>query len=176
MDREKELRVDPSEARARKQEMAGSVGRGPTMAIPPEPPAKDLPEPPAPTRPASASPIGNPSLPPNRPLPPRPITKSANSPKLPQPSRPPPLRPQAPLAMNPPTRPGTRSSQMSRGTAAPLRFPGSTMRLSWASIASRRPIKYAEGKHTRVELVPQPSDDPDDPLVTRPTSFLWNSC
>lgn len=42
----------------------------------------------------------------------------------------------------------------------------SSKRLSWGSIASsRRPIKYGTGKHARVELVPQPSDDPDDPLV-----------
>ncbi|KHN97034.1 Major facilitator superfamily domain, general substrate transporter [Metarhizium album ARSEF 1941] len=29
---------------------------------------------------------------------------------------------------------------------------------------SHRPIKHGRGKHARVELVPQPSDDPDDPL------------
>ena len=42
----------------------------------------------------------------------------------------------------------------------------STKRLSFASLSStRRPIKYGKGKHSRVELVPQPSDDGDDPLV-----------
>lgn len=44
----------------------------------------------------------------------------------------------------------------------------STKRLSLASIFSRRSIKYGTGKHAGVELVPQPSDDPDDPLVRDP--------
>lgn len=30
---------------------------------------------------------------------------------------------------------------------------------------SQKPIKYGCGKYSHVELVPQPSDDPDDPLV-----------
>jgi hypothetical protein len=39
--------------------------------------------------------------------------------------------------------------------------------MSWSSVStSRRPIKYGKGKFSHVELVPQPSDDPDDPLVS----------
>ncbi len=42
----------------------------------------------------------------------------------------------------------------------------SSRRLSFSSMStSRRPIKYGTGKYARVELVPQPSDDDDDPLV-----------
>lgn len=138
--------------------------RGPVMTVPPEPPAKDLPGWPAPLKLGTPTPISSPSQPPNRPLPPTPAARSSESPRIPQPSRPPPLRPQAPLSMNPPTRPGTAASQASAATSL-LRLPGSTKQLSWNSIASRRPIKYGQGKHGRVELVPQPSDDPDDPLV-----------
>jgi hypothetical protein len=114
--------------------------------------------------------------PPRRPLPPRPTSRiehpspTARRPEAlnrPPPIRPPRFRPQAPLAMNPPTRPGTAGTQTS-GTTGTIRFPGSTKRLSWTSIASSRarPIKYGQGKYSRVELVPQPSDDPDDPLVS----------
>ncbi|KAK4152153.1 major facilitator superfamily domain-containing protein [Chaetomidium leptoderma] len=139
------------------------------MEIPPQPPAKELPALPAPSTRLRIDPLGpiaSPSQPPNRPLPPRPTAKSLGSPEIPQPSRPPPLkfRIQAPLGMNPPTRPGTAASQTSKPTPQ-LRFPGSTKRFSWASMASKRPIKYAQGKYGRVELVPQPSDDPDDPLT-----------
>lgn len=49
--------------------------------------------------------------------------------------------------------------------SSPQRINGSTKKLSWTSIASsRRPIKYGQGKYRSIELVPQPSDDPDDPL------------
>lgn len=44
------------------------------------------------------------------------------------------------------------------GSARPLSF-SSNM-----SATTRRPIKYGTGKHARVELVPQPSDDAADPL------------
>ena len=154
-DLEKELRVEVSDMR--------EIGRGPTLAVPPTPPAKDLPQPPARLRLEPPSPISSPYEPPNRPLPARP-TATSQSPKIPQPSRPPPSRAQAPLAMNPPTRPGTALSQTS-GVTVSVRFPVSTKRLSWASDASKRPIKYGQGKFGRVELVPQPSDDLDDPLV-----------
>ena len=30
--------------------------------------------------------------------------------------------------------------------------------------SQKRKIKFGRGKHSRVELIPQPSDDPDDPL------------
>jgi hypothetical protein len=44
----------------------------------------------------------------------------------------------------------------------------STRRLSWSSFESgKRPIKYGAGRYRNVELVPQPSDDPEDPLVSR---------
>ncbi|KAK3688261.1 major facilitator superfamily domain-containing protein [Podospora appendiculata] len=120
------------------------------------------------SRPATSS-----SEAPNRPLPPTPATKNASSrpttaysdaPRRPSPTRPPPLKPQAPLRMNPPTRPGTAASQGS-GLYGPPRTIGSSKRLSWGTMASsRRPIKFGEGKYINVELVPQPSDDPDDPL------------
>ncbi|KAK3940273.1 major facilitator superfamily domain-containing protein [Diplogelasinospora grovesii] len=136
-------------------------------AVPPTPPAKEAPKRPPPlnlegSRPGSSSS----SDAPNRPLPPRPTTltvdTSSDAPRRPPPLRPPPPRPQAPLGMNPPTRPGTAASQ---ATSSAPRITGSTKRLSWASVAStRRPIKYGQGKYRHIELVPQPSDDPDDPL------------
>lgn len=177
MDFEKEMAMELSRAGSR-EDMKEEGRRGPAMVVPPEPPAKDPPQRPAPSRPDPPSPIiGNPSQPPNRPLPlpPRPTAKLSTSPRIPQPSRPPPLRQQAPLAMNPPTRPGTAATQTSE-TKTPLRFLGSTKRLSWTSIASRRPTKYGQGKHSRVELVPQPSDDPDDPLVCVATHLDGSLC
>lgn len=143
-------------------------GDGLKISIPPLPPSKDdnLPQTPPPA-----------TEPPNRPLPPTPTTRTAPStrpstsssgaaPTKPPPTRPPPLRPQAPLRMNPPTRPGTAASQTS------VKFATSTKRLSLGSLASsRRPIKYGQGKYRNVELIPQPSDDPDDPLVS-PTIII----
>ncbi|KAL2133374.1 hypothetical protein VTI74DRAFT_2462 [Chaetomium olivicolor] len=135
---------------------------GPTKAIPPEPPKKELAQRPPPLELDLMSPMGGLSRPPNRPLPPPPVTRSSQRPGMPASVRPPPLKPPAPLPINPPTLPSTVATQTSKTTT--LRLPGSTKRLSWTSIASRRPIKYGKGKHSRVELVPQPSDDPDDPL------------
>lgn len=43
---------------------------------------------------------------------------------------------------------------------------GSTKRLSLTSWVSKRSIKYGTGRFARVELIPQPSDDPEDPLVS----------
>lgn len=173
MDFEKELDIGLPRSGANEGKIGGREG-GPTMTIPPQPPAKEPSKRPAPLKLDTTGPGPSPTEPPNRPLPPRPTSKIDVSrpktqlsevPNKPAPTRPPPLRPQAPLAMNPPTRPGTAVTQKS-GTTAPMRFPGSTKRLSWTSIASsRRPIKYGQGKYSRVELVPQPSDDPDDPLV-----------
>ncbi|KAK8051022.1 hypothetical protein PG993_002407 [Apiospora rasikravindrae] len=40
----------------------------------------------------------------------------------------------------------------------------SSKRLSLTSWVSKRSIKYGSGRFSRVELVPQPSDDPEDPL------------
>lgn len=149
-----------------------------SMSGPPPPvPPKDLPvSSPASSRPSNTSKQGdslsmfgtNVSLPPNRPLPqpptrPRPQLRVDTS--IPDtPSRTRPSQRQrllVPLGMNPPTRPGTSTSEQS---AAPTAF---TMTGSNKSVMSiRRPPKYGMGKHRNVELVPQPSDDPDDPLVS----------
>ncbi|KAI0484827.1 hypothetical protein GGR56DRAFT_680602 [Xylariaceae sp. FL0804] len=40
----------------------------------------------------------------------------------------------------------------------------STKRLSFSSRVSQRRVKYGTGKYANVELSPQPSDDPEDPL------------
>ncbi|KAI3332396.1 hypothetical protein HD806DRAFT_193715 [Xylariaceae sp. AK1471] len=40
----------------------------------------------------------------------------------------------------------------------------STKRLSFTSIDPKRKLKYGTGKHAMVELSPQPSEDPNDPL------------
>ncbi|KAH6856305.1 hypothetical protein B0I37DRAFT_425528 [Chaetomium sp. MPI-CAGE-AT-0009] len=159
-DLEKESRVGIS--RPGDGESMREIRRGPNMTVPPTPPAKDLPPPPALLRLDPSTPLGSPSEPPNRPLPPRPTAKPQIT-KVPQPSRSPPFKPQAPLGMNPPTRPGTAASQTTRTTISP-RYPVSSKRLSWISDASKRPIKYGQGKYGRVELVPQPGDNPDDPL------------
>jgi len=68
--------------------------------------------------------------------------------------------------MNPPTRPGTAASQGRDEKVLPNpRLVMSNRILSYQSItSSRRPLKYCPISH--VELVPQPSDDPDDPLVS----------
>jgi hypothetical protein len=147
-------------------------GNGLTLAIPPSPVAKESkessPRRPPPLRLDLGSP-GSPSEPPNRPLPLPPKSKLASSLdalRIPAPSRPPPLRPQAPLGMNPPTRPGTAASQGTNEKAP--RIIMSNKRLSYGSMtSSRRPLKYGQGKFSHVELVPQPSDDPDDPLVSQ---------
>ncbi|KAL2258259.1 hypothetical protein VTK26DRAFT_8511 [Humicola hyalothermophila] len=158
---EKEMGVELGE------EGGQAVGRedrsNPTMSIPPEPPAKEVPKVPAPPAPVVSTSGPSPGRPPSKPLPPIPMSMSSNGPSTPQPTRSPPRRAQAPLAMNPPTRPGTAASQPTQ-RATPLRFPGSTKRLSWSSIVWKRPVKYGRGNHGPIELVPQPSDDPDDPL------------
>ncbi|KAI1843881.1 hypothetical protein JX265_003777 [Neoarthrinium moseri] len=46
----------------------------------------------------------------------------------------------------------------------PRPMTASTKRLSFSSIASKRTIKYGNGKYSGVELAPQPSDDSEDPL------------
>ncbi|KAK3306772.1 major facilitator superfamily domain-containing protein [Chaetomium strumarium] len=144
------------------EDMRRQDGKDPLTSAP-GPPAKELPQRPGPLKLEIPSRGGSPSQPPNRPLPPRPVAKSAPISNRSPPSRARLLWPQAPLAMNPPTRPGTAATQTSR-TPASRTFPGSTKRLSWTTIASKRRIKYGQGKYGRVELVPQPSDDPDDPL------------
>lgn len=69
--------------------------------------------------------------------------------------------------MNPPTRPGTAATAATATTASfdPPSYPEMPKRMSWtSSLAATRRIKHGEGKYSNVELVPQPSDDPDDPL------------
>lgn len=47
----------------------------------------------------------------------------------------------------------------------------STKRISFTSIDPKRILKYGAGKYSMVELSPQPSEDPNDPLVrTAPAS------
>jgi len=41
----------------------------------------------------------------------------------------------------------------------------SSRRLSFSTVSARRPLKYGRGKNRGVELVPQPSDENEDPLV-----------
>ncbi|KAK4251377.1 hypothetical protein C7999DRAFT_10875 [Corynascus novoguineensis] len=160
-DMDKESRVEKPSLDQGKD--VNEIRGGLRMTVPPTPPAKDLPPSPPQTKLDLRSAAASPYEPPNRPLPPRPV-KVSESPKIPQPSRPPPFRPQAPLGMNPPTRPGTAASGRSGSTAASSRFPVTTTPISWTSTISKRPLKYAQGKYGRVELVPQPSDDSDDPL------------
>lgn len=141
------------------------------LPAPTEPPKGPLP--PTPSRPSTATS--------------RPGTAAASrpstaaSPKPPLPTLAPSFRSPQPLNMNPPTRPATATTTRTGAANTPtrpntattqtsgmipIRLAGSTKRLSWTSLQSRRPIKYAQGKFGRVELVPQPSDDPDDPLVS----------
>ena len=49
----------------------------------------------------------------------------------------------------------------------PRPMTASTKRLSASTFASttKRTIKYGTGRYAGIELAPQPSDDPDDPLV-----------
>ncbi|KAK4199995.1 major facilitator superfamily domain-containing protein [Triangularia verruculosa] len=115
-------------------------------------------------------------------LPPPSMPPSVPPPSVPAPNRPPPakplpmsVRPQVPLGMNPPTRPGTAATTKTTTSAAtavelpPVSMSDSKPRMSWTSTAASslnvtRRIKYGQGKYSNVELVPQPSDDLDDPL------------
>ncbi len=59
----------------------------------------------------------------------------------------------------------------------PRPMTSSSRRLSFASVStSKRPIKYGTGKYARVELVPQPSDDVEDPLVRVARSMRDGAC
>lgn len=127
------------------------------LVVPPTPPAKDTETMPAVTRPS----------PTHQTTPTQASTKSIPAPK---PPRPLPLQqPIRPLGMNPPTRPGTAVTEKSR-----VEFELETMtatiekRVSRSSYGtSKRRTKYGKGKFSNIELNPQPSDDPDDPLVSR---------
>ncbi|KAK3491901.1 major facilitator superfamily domain-containing protein [Neurospora crassa] len=142
------------------------------MALPPPPlPTKE------PFRPSSTSPqetMPSTSTPPapNRPLPPTPnprkstthsrsgsVSSTFSSPS-PPPTHPPPLKLQASLSTISETRPETASSLGQKTGHSRLHTQS-----SWTSLASTtRTIKYGQGKDSGVELSPQPSDDPEDPL------------
>lgn len=47
----------------------------------------------------------------------------------------------------------------------------STKRMSFTSIDPKRILKYGAGKYSTVELSPQPSEDPNDPLVRTGPAF-----
>ncbi|CAK7206615.1 hypothetical protein SEUCBS139899_009415 [Sporothrix eucalyptigena] len=117
---------------------------GLVLTVPPSPPSKDAND--KETSPSSTTSTSPPTLvPPTAPLPPPPAAAPAGAPPRYQPPKPLPLR----VSMLQDYRPTTSS----------------TKRLSFSSLSTtRRPIKYGTGKHARVELVPQPSDDAADPL------------
>ena len=80
-----------------------------------------------------------------------------------------------PLNFIPPPPPTPPSPVAKEGSTRPLT--SSTKTLSFASAASKRTIKYGVGKFAGVELSPQPSDDPTDPLVRkRPLAGHAPSC
>ncbi|CAK7214371.1 hypothetical protein SBRCBS47491_002120 [Sporothrix bragantina] len=119
---------------------------GLVLAVPPSPPSKDSSSPSSssPSSATSTSTSPPPTAPPTAPLPPPPAATPGSPPRY-QPAKPLPLR----VSMLQDFRPTTSS----------------TKRLSFSSLStSRRPIKYGTGKHVGVELVPQPSDDAEDPL------------
>ncbi|KAL8382082.1 hypothetical protein RB595_006053 [Gaeumannomyces hyphopodioides] len=106
-----------------------------------------------------------PTPPPTAPLPPvpthsRPGTARSDTSAASLPTRLPQL---API----PSVPAPRLAPL-RGNPAAIpeaTIPRSTKRLSFSSLeTSKRLIKFGKGKYAKVELVPQPSDDPDDPL------------
>ncbi|UKZ53932.1 hypothetical protein TrVGV298_007735 [Trichoderma virens] len=75
----------------------------------------------------------------------------------------PPTVPLPPL----PTSPSSIKSRTATFTGgSPRLTTGSTKKASFTSMSFRphKPIKYGTGKFSHVELVPQPSDDPQDPL------------
>ncbi|KAL7786806.1 MFS general substrate transporter [Trichoderma afarasin] len=75
----------------------------------------------------------------------------------------PPTVPLPPL----PTSPSSCKSRTATFTiGSPRPTTGSTKKNSFTSLTFRphKPIKYGTGKFSHVELVPQPSDDPQDPL------------
>ncbi|KAL7793080.1 major facilitator superfamily domain-containing protein [Trichoderma ceciliae] len=75
------------------------------------------------------------------------------------------MPPTVPLPPLPTSPSSTKSrSTFTGGTLRPAT--GSTKKASLTSISwrPRKPIKYGSGKFSHVELVPQPSDDPQDPL------------
>ncbi|KAL8297800.1 hypothetical protein RB597_007160 [Gaeumannomyces tritici] len=106
-----------------------------------------------------------PTPPPTAPLPPvpthsRPGTARSGASTASLPTRLPQL---APVRSLPAPRPAPLRGNPATVSEASL--PQSTKRLSFSSLETgKRPIKFGKGKYAKVELVPQPSDDPDDPL------------
>src|SRR3569833_254366 len=103
-------------------------------------------------------------VPPPPPAMPTPVMTTTATTTLPPPPRPP-QRPMLPTLKPFPSRPNPL-----RINPLDERRPmtSSSRRLSFSSMSStKRPIKYGKGKYARVELVPQPSDDDEDPLVGR---------
>lgn len=102
-------------------------------------------------------------------VPPSPIAKDDEKDNEEEPKKPPPIM--VPQSRNTdavavvPKRP--KAPPSFSGTDSPRPMTSSSKRLSWNSISTskRRPIKYGSGKYAMTELVPQPSDDPEDPLV-----------
>lgn len=100
-------------------------------------------------------------------VPPSPIAKDDEK-EGEEPKKPP------PILVPPPKRTATVAVVPMRSKAPPSisetdsqrPMTSSSKRLSWSSISTskRRPIKYGSGKYAMTELVPQPSDDPEDPL------------
>ncbi|KAI5919821.1 hypothetical protein F4810DRAFT_468714 [Camillea tinctor] len=58
----------------------------------------------------------------------------------------------------------TRVPMPSMPDDSPRPMTASTKRLSFSSSRVERGLKYGKGKHSGIELSPQPSDDPQDPL------------
>lgn len=141
---------EPAQTQTQTQTQTTAATNVTTLEPPHPPPTRELPKRPPPLQ------FGS-----------RPGTSGSDRSVMPQ--KPPQLLSlRAPLSMNPLTRPSTANTESSVSLAdAPKRIVGSTKRLSWSSISTtRRPIKYGKGKFSHVELVPQPSDDPEDPLVS----------
>ncbi|KAA8634727.1 hypothetical protein SMACR_00791 [Sordaria macrospora] len=152
---------------------------GLSMALPPPPlsrkdlTTKDPSRTPSITSPSDIRPLTTTSPPPNRPLPPTPSSKKGTahnrsgsmsstliSPRSPPPTRPSPLKSQASLSTISEARSERASSLGKKSGHSRLQTQS-----SWTSLASTtRTIKYGRGKHSDIELVPQPSDDPEDPL------------
>ncbi len=146
------------------------------LTVPPSPPSKDVEgkaetkkttdmpatvqtTPPTPPAPAPTTPL--PAVP-QPPAPTAAIPPPKYTPRMPA-SKPAPLR----MDILPNRRPMTAMTAMTAMTSMTGMTTTTARRLSFSSTTTmRRPIKYAKGTHARIELVPQPSDDDEDPLVS----------
>ncbi|OAA66805.1 major facilitator superfamily transporter [Niveomyces insectorum RCEF 264] len=122
--------------------------------------APEAPIPPAMTEEPTTAPTPSPPAP----APPAP---AVNAPPRYQ-YRPPGLKPIETARANNRLRASTLPNRQRPMTASTTTTTTTARRLSYASASTtsttRRQIKYGTGKHARVELVPQPSDNNDDPL------------